>query len=140
MNSKITKTQGGLFADDRGYLRFVNDFDFTGVKRFYQVENHSKNYIRAWHGHQKEGKYVYVSKGSALIGAVDINTEEIFKTTLTSQSPSVLYIPPGYANGFKTLEDNTILMFFSTSTLEESKGDDIRFDYDKWNIWEEDYR
>ena len=140
MNSKITKTQGGLFADDRGYLRFVNDFDLTDVKRFYQVENHSKNYIRAWHGHQKEGKYVYVSKGSALIGAVDMKTEEIFKTTLTSQSPSVLYIPPGYANGFKTLEDNTILMFFSTSTLEESKGDDVRFDYDKWNIWEEDYR
>ena len=140
MNSKITKIQGGLFTDDRGYLRFVNDFDFTDVKRFYQVENHSKNYIRAWHGHQKEGKYVYVSKGSALIGAVDMKTEEIFKITLTSQSPSVLYIPPGYANGFKTLEDNTILMFFSTSTLEESRGDDIRFDYDKWNIWEENYR
>ncbi len=140
MNSKIEKISGGLFADDRGYLRFVNDFDFAQVKRFYQVENHSKNFIRAWHGHRKEGKYVYVPKGSALVGAVNLDSEEIFKTTLTSQSPCVLYIPPGYANGFKTLEENTILMFFSTSTLDESKGDDIRFDYDKWNIWEENYR
>lgn len=140
MNSRIEKKQGALFADDRGFLRFVNDFDFDGVKRFYQVENYSKNFIRAWHGHRNEAKYVYVSKGSALIGAVNMQNEEVFKTTLTSQSPSVLYIPPGYANGFKTLEENTILLFFSTSTLEESKGDDIRFEYDRWNIWEEDYR
>ena len=140
MNSKIEKINGGLFADDRGYLRFVNDFDFSGVKRFYQVENHAKNYIRAWHGHKKEGKYVYVSRGSALIGAVNMENEKVFKTTLTSQSPSILFIPPGYANGFKTLEEGTILMFFSTSTLEESADDDIRFDYDKWNIWEENYR
>ena len=140
MNSKIEKIQGGLFADDRGFLRFVNDFDFSDVKRFYQVENHSKNFIRAWHGHKKEGKYVYVARGSALVGAVNMDSEEVYKTTLTSQSPSMLFIPPGFANGFKTLEENTILMFFSTSTLEESKGDDIRFDYDKWNIWEEDYR
>lgn len=140
MNSKIEKIQGGLFADDRGFLRFINDFDFNEVKRFYQVENHSKNFIRAWHGHKREGKYVYVVRGSALIGAVNLDSEEIYKTTLTSQSPSILFIPPGFANGFKTLEENTILMFFSTSTLEESKGDDIRFEYDKWNIWEEDYR
>ena len=140
MSSKIIKKQGGLFSDDRGHLRFVNDFNFEGVKRFYQVENHSKNFIRAWHGHEKEGKYVYVTKGSALVGAVNMATEEIFKTTLTSQAPSILFIPSGYANGFKTLEEDTILMFFSTSTLEESKGDDIRFEYDKWNIWEEEYR
>lgn len=140
MNFKIEKIQGGLFADDRGFLRFINDFDFNNIKRFYQVENHSKNFIRAWHGHKKEGKYVYVARGSALVGAVNLNNEQIYKTTLTSQSPSILFIPPGFANGFKTLEENTILMFFSTSTLEESKEDDIRFDHDKWNIWEEDYR
>jgi dTDP-4-dehydrorhamnose 3,5-epimerase len=140
MTFKIEKIEGGLFADDRGFLRFVNDFNFNKVKRFYQVENHSKNFIRAWHGHMKEGKYVYVSKGSILIGAVNLKTEEVFKTTLSNQSPSILFIPPGYANGFKTLEEETIVMFFSTSTLKESNGDDIRFKYDKWNIWEENYR
>jgi dTDP-4-dehydrorhamnose 3,5-epimerase-like enzyme len=140
MNSRTKNIKGTVFADDRGFVRFVNEFDFTRVRRFYQVENHSKGFIRAWHAHEKEAKYVYVAKGSALIGAVDLKTETVTKTTLSSQTPSVLYIPAGYANGFKTLEDNTILMFFSTSTLEESKGDDIRFAYDKWNIWEDDYR
>jgi dTDP-4-dehydrorhamnose 3,5-epimerase len=136
----ISKIDGGLFADDRGFLRFVNGFDFSKIKRFYQVENHKKGFIRAWHGHKKEGKYIYVASGTALIGLVNLETEEVSKFTLTSQKPCILCVPPGYANGFKTLEDNTIIMFYSTSTLEESKGDDYRFDWDKWDIWQEDYR
>jgi len=133
---------GGVFADDRGKLRFVNEFDFSKVKRFYQVENHRQGFIRAWHGHVNEGKYVYVPQGSALVGLVSLEQESATprKLTLTSEKPQVLWIPPNHANGFMNLEENTIIMFFSTSSLEESKGDDIRFPYDKWNIWEEDYR
>ena len=44
------------------------------------------------------------------------------------------------SNGFKTLEEDTQILFFSTSTLQESLNDDIRFAYNKWNIWEENYR
>jgi dTDP-4-dehydrorhamnose 3,5-epimerase-like enzyme len=131
---------GGVSVDDRGSVRFVNDFNFEGVKRFYQVENHSRGFIRAWHGHKKEGKYVYVVNGSALIGVVNMENEEISKFVLSSQTPKVLWIPPGHFNGFKSLEENTKILFFSTSTLEESLGDDIREDHDKWNIWNEDYR
>jgi dTDP-4-dehydrorhamnose 3,5-epimerase len=141
MNSnKPTLIKGGTSVDDRGNLKFINDFNFANVKRFYQVENHNINFIRAWHGHNNEGKYVYVSSGTALVGAVNLETEEISKFILSSKCPSVLWIPPGYANGFKNLEQNTSIMFFSTSSLEESHGDDIRFDYDKWNIWNEEYR
>tara|TARA_R100001086_G_scaffold222265_2_gene139697 strand:- start:763 stop:1185 length:423 start_codon:yes stop_codon:yes gene_type:complete len=140
MSFEIQKIEGGLFADDRGFLRFVNDFDFSKVKRFYQVENHSAGFIRAWHGHKKEKKFIYVPKGTALIGLVNMETEEITKFTLSSQKPCILCVPKGYANGFKTLEQDTIIMFFSSSTLEESQGDDYRFDWDKWNIWEENYR
>lgn len=131
---------GGISVDDRGSVRFVNDFNFEGVKRFYQVENHDNNFIRAWHGHEKEGKYVYVASGSILIGVVNIETEEISKYVLSSLSPKILYIPPGFYNGFQTLEKNTKVLFFSTSTLEESLGDDIRQEYDRWNIWEKNYR
>jgi len=131
---------GGISVDDRGSVRFVNDFNFNDVKRFYQVENHSRGFIRAWHGHKKEGKYVYVSSGSALIGVVNMDTEKIEKFVLSSKSPRVLYIPPNNFNGFKSLEENTIILFFSTSTLEESLGDDIRESHDKWNIWNEDFR
>ena len=132
--------QGGVAVDDRGSVRFVNDFNFNSVKRFYQVQNHRQGFIRAWHGHQHEAKYVYVVQGSALIGAVNMETQVVNKFVLSAQSPKVLFIPSGYANGFKTLEENTIILFFSTSDLKDSLNDDIRFPYDKWNIWEEDYR
>lgn len=131
---------GGLTVDDRGMVRFVNDFSFTDIKRFYQVSNHKRDYIRAWHGHNHEQKYVYVSKGTALVGAVNMQTEEIFKFVLSDKKPSILKIPNGFANGFKTLEEDTQILFFSTSTLQGSLNDDIRFAYNKWNIWEEDYR
>lgn len=143
---------GNSAIDDRGCLKFINDFNFDGVKRFYQVQNHSKNFIRAWHGHIKEAKYVYVVKGAILIGAVPMPTNsfsdelgqyinsEPKKFILSSDKPSILYIPPNHANGFMTLTDDAVVQFFSTSTLEESKGDDIRFPYDKWNIWNIEYR
>lgn len=131
---------GGVSVDDRGSVRFVNDFDFKNVKRFYQVENHRQGFVRAWHGHKKEGKYVYVSSGSALIGVVNMETEEISKFILSDKSPKILWIPPGNYNGFKSLEENTKILFFSTTSLEESLGDDIREEHNKWDIWKEDFR
>jgi len=141
--------QGGLAVDDRGQLTFVNEFDFKDVKRFYMVENHRRGFIRAWHGHEKEAKYVFVAQGSILIGVVPLNAptypnqtpcEELKKFILSSHKPQILYIPSGNYNGFVTLEENTKVIFFSTTTLEESLGDDIRRGAFAWNIWEEDFR
>ncbi len=131
---------GGIAVDDRGSVRFVNDFNFNNVKRFYQVENHMQGFIRAWHGHKKEGKYVYVSSGTALIGVVSMETEVIQKYIISAKQPRILFIPPNHYNGFKNLENNTSVIFFSTSTIEESKNDDIRESHDKWDIWGEEFR
>lgn len=137
--------KGGVSIDDRGSVRFVNDFDFKNVKRFYQVENHRRGFIRAWHGHKKEAKYVYVSSGTALVGIVPLNVKDgdlsqVQKFVLSDKTPSVLYIPSGNFNGFMNLEERTSIIFFSTSTLQGSLGDDIRKNYDCWNIWQEDFR
>jgi dTDP-4-dehydrorhamnose 3,5-epimerase-like enzyme len=145
MEAEVKLFKGGLAVDDRGALSFVNDFNFEGVKRFYMVENHRSGFIRAWHGHQREGKYIFVVSGSAIIGAVPLPTQpnEIlvpYKFVLSAKSPAILWVPPMHANGFKSLEENTKILFFSTSTLEESKNDDMRFPYNQWNIWEEDFR
>lgn len=140
-DNKPELIQGGVAVDDRGSVRFVNDFDFKKVKRFYQVENHNKGFIRAWHGHKKEGKYVYVVSGSALIGVVDLKNKKLVqRLILSDQKPQILWIPPNNANGFMNLEDNTKIMFFSTSTLKQSLNDDIRFPYDEWDIWNVEYR
>ena len=134
--------QGGLAVDDRGGVAFVNDFDFAGVKRFYLVTNHRAGFVRAWHAHRREAKYVTVVRGAALVGAVRVEDwdspardAEVHRHVLSAQRPSVLYIPAGYANGFMSLTEDATLMFFSTSTLEESGGDDIRYDARHWDIW-----
>ena len=135
--------EGKIIADDRGTVRFINDFNFEGVKRFYQVENHRRGYIRAWHCHRVEGKYVYVVTGAALIGAVEFEKENVVpqKFVLCEEIPKVLWIPPGYGNGFMSLRENTKIQFFSTATLVETQVDDVRFEYNHWDIWdEEDYR
>lgn len=126
---------GALATDDRGKVMFVNDFDFAGVKRFYAVENHHKGFIRAWHGHEKEGKYVFVSRGVAVIGAVPLDGDEPERYVLSANNPQVLWIPSGYANGSMSLTNDCQIIYFSTATIEESMGDDIRFPAYKWNIW-----
>lgn len=132
---------GDVFTDDRGSVRFVNDFDFNGIKRFYQVQNHEIGFIRAWHGHLFEGKYVYVAKGSAWIGIVNMENTEVRKTyVLSDKKPSVMYIPQGNYNGFKTLEEDTIILFFSNKSVNESKGDDHRLPYEEFPLFEKNYR
>ena len=134
--------EGGLAVDDRGQVGFVNDFDFAGVKRFYTVSNHRPGFVRAWHAHRREAKYVTVLRGAAVVGAVKIDhwehpsrDSQVSRYVLSSRKPSVLYIPPGYANGFMSLTADTLMVFFSTSTLDESRGDDLRYDARYWDIW-----
>lgn len=140
---------GGIAVDDRGYLLFANDFNFYGVKRFYQVQNFSTSSIRAFHGHLKEAKYVFVAKGSAIVAAVELDNikspsknQKVNRFILSDKKPEVLFIPPKYANGFRPLEEDTRIQFFSTSSLEESKGDDYRFPIDYWGkeVWEVENR
>ena len=146
---KITLLDGNVAVDDRGCLRFINEFNFEGVKRFYQVENFNTHTIRAFHGHMKEGKYVYVVSGSAIVCAVKMSdtqkpskSEQVNRYVLSDKKPQILFIPAGYANGFKPLEKKTKIIFFSTSTLEDSKGDDYRFPVDYWGdaIWKVENR
>jgi len=135
--------EGNLAIDDRGEVFFVNAFDMREIKRFYVVSNHKSGFIRAWHAHKKEAKYVTVLSGAAIVAAVKIDDwkkpskdSEIHRYVLSAKKPAVVYIPPGFANGFMTLKQKTKLIFFSTATLEESRGDDIRYDAHYWNPWQ----
>jgi dTDP-4-dehydrorhamnose 3,5-epimerase len=138
-----TVFQGNRATDDRGSLGFINGFGISDFKRFYTVSNHSSNFIRAWHGHLKEAKAIIVLQGVVLVCAVEMNDPKtpdkgnpISRHVLTGNNPAALYIPAGYANGFKTLTSDAVVLVFSSTTLEESLGDDYRFEYDYWNPWE----
>jgi len=133
---------GGIFNDDRGCLRFVNDFDFSDVKRFYQIENSSTDVVRAWQAHKKENKYFFASSGSFLICAVEIDdwdnpspNLDVKKFILNSQESAILKIPAGYANGIKALEEDSKLLVFSSNSLEAGKDDNYRFPAGLWVDW-----
>lgn len=139
---KVKIIKGGMAIDDRGEVGFVNDFDFGGIKRFYTVTNHSKGFVRAWHSHRRESKYITTVKGMVLVCTVTIDDWEqpskdlnVERFVLSETQPSIIYIPPGFAHGTMSLTDNAKIIVFSDRTLNESLGDDIRFPARYWNPW-----
>lgn len=131
--------RGGLHEDDRGIVSFVNDFDLTPIKRFYQIHHLSTDIIRAWQGHKKESKWFHCTQGEFILNCVrpqkwenPLGTEEVQYFELKSQSPCVLYVPCGYVTGFKALMSHSTLMVYSDFTLSESQTDDFRFDINTW--------
>lgn len=150
-----TLTKGGFSADDRGIVRFVNGFrfDLANIKRFYMLENWRPGFVRAWHGHRTESKYIMVVSGAALVQAVPLNNLEailafpsiaeckLYSFVLTENEPAVLYVPGGYANGAKALIEGTRIMHFSDLAMEDTHGDDVRFDWDILpHVWDEQQR
>jgi dTDP-4-dehydrorhamnose 3,5-epimerase-like enzyme len=147
MSQEPRLIEGGLAVDDRGQVSFVNGFDFQGVKRFYIVANHREGFVRAWHGHRFEQKYIYCTSGAMVVGAVKVDDWDnpsadlpVRRFVLSAQKPAVLHIPAGYANGLMSLTPDAQLMIFSSSTVDESRNDDIRFPARHWNIWEVEER
>ena len=140
MIPKIIK--GNKVFDNRGSLRFSNNLSLKNVKRFYIVHNYDINFIRAWHGHLKEEKYITCIKGTFQVSAVKISKvrnpnkkTKINNFTLNQSDNDFLYIPKGYANGSMSLELNSELLIFSTLSLKESMRDDYRYDYNYWDPW-----
>jgi len=117
--------KGNSHKDERGVVRFVNDFYMTHVKRMYCIEP-KMGVIRAWQGHQKETKWFYVAKGSFLVKTLNMSTLEKIEYHLKDSESNVLQIPGGHYNGFEALEDGSVLMVFSDFELKDSKGDDFR--------------
>ena len=131
--------EGNSYTDQRGNVRFVNDFEFENVKRFYIITHSDIDVVRAWQGHQKETKYLYVAKGAFSVNWIKIDNWakpseelEIYNKTITDRKSEILIIPPGHVNGFKALESDSSLIIFSDRTLQESKDDDFRFPLDYW--------
>lgn len=142
MNKKPKIIQGGDHEDERGKIIFCNEFDLSEVKRFYLIEHPNTDIVRAWQGHQREQKWLFVVEGAFKIVLVQpdnwtnpsktLSTEEFI---LHSSDLKVLHVPGNYANGFKALEPKSKMMVFSSFTVEESSEDNFRFDKDFWYDW-----
>lgn len=143
MKEELKLIEGGLAVDDRGQIQFCNALDMKPIRRFYIVSNHERQFVRAWHAHKNESKYVFIISGAAIVAAVEVDNwqspdknAKVQRFVLTEKRPAVLKIPAGYANGFKTLLPDTKILFLSTATLDESLKDDYRFKANYWDPWD----
>ena len=144
MAEKPTIIKGGSYTDQRGAMRFVNDFHFEDVKRFYFIKHPETRIVRAWQGHQFEKKYFYPISGSFVVAWVKIddfnNPSKNLKPEyhiLSTVNSEIVSVPKGYANGLKALEPNAEILVFSDMTLEQSVNEKIRYPADWWLNWEE---
>ncbi|NQX55202.1 WxcM-like domain-containing protein [Pedobacter panaciterrae] len=139
---KIELIKGDIYTDQRGSLRFFNNFDLGPIKRFYVSEHPDVNIVKAWQGHKKEQKWFYVIAGSFKVILVqpddwdnpseDLEYEEF---VLDVNKNEVLSVPGGHASGFKALLPNSKLMVFSDFSLDDSLNDDFRYGKDLWYKW-----
>lgn len=142
MHEQPTIIKGGTFSDDRGLMRFVNDFRFNDIKRFYLIKHPDTSVLRAWQGHQFEKKYFYPVSGTFVIAWVKIDNFDNPSQNLVAEyhilsasSSEIILIPKGYANGLKALEPNSEILIFSDMSLEESLNEKIRFPAHWWIDW-----
>ena len=111
------------FKDSRGFFRelFLNN---TLKKKFpFDVMSFSKkNVLRGLHLQFKkpQGKFVTVLRGKIFDVAVDLRKNsktygKYFSIVLSEKENSSLYIPEGFAHGFCSLSDNTIMHYKCTN-------------------------
>jgi dTDP-4-dehydrorhamnose 3,5-epimerase len=141
-----------VFFDNRGYFLETykrSDFKKIGICDDFVQDNYSlskKGVIRGLHfqiGPKGQGKLVSVKKGKIIDVAVDVRKEsatfgKYVMAELSSDNHYMLWIPEGFAHGFVSLEENTVVAYKCTNeySKEHERGiiyndPDIGID---WNI------
>ena len=129
--------QPNVFEDERGHFFeswSKQEFKNIGLDLDFVQDNQSlsqKGVLRGLHFQNppfSQGKLVRVIKGSALDVAVDIRKEsstygQHFSIELNEDNKTMFWLPPGFAHGFVTLENDTILTYKCTRAYnKEAEG------------------
>ena len=141
-----------VYEDSRGYFyESFNKSKFSdlGIDLEFVQDNQSlsgKNVLRGLHFQNspyQQGKLVRVIKGSVLDVALDIRKNSPYfgkhiSCVLSEQNKLMLWVPPGFAHGFLTLEDNTIF-FYKCTQLYNKESEGVIFFNDpdlniNWNV------
>lgn len=140
-----------VFSDERGYfLESFNENDFNQfvfeIKFVQDNESMSmKNVLRGLHFQKPphaQGKLVRVIKGSVLDVVVDLRKNsktygQHKKIILSELQKNQFYVPPGFAHGFCSLEDETIFSYKCTEYYHPEAESCILWNDDSLNIdWE----
>jgi len=147
-NFKKTKLDGAIiiepryFGDDRGFFAETykkSDFIKNGIPFDFIQDNHScsaKGVLRGLHYQTEpsaQGKLVRVIRGKVWDVAVDIRESsptfgKWVGVELSEENRKMFFIPPGFAHGFVTLEDDTHFVYKCTSEYDVECDRSIRWD------------
>lgn len=130
-----------VFEDDRGYFfESYNKEKFLqhGLDQNFVQDNESKsvkNVVRGLHFQKPpfaQGKLVRVMKGAVLDVAVDIRRNsptygQWTSVELTEDNKWMYWVPPGFAHGFATLEDETVFFYKCTNVYNKASEGSIRW-------------
>lgn len=129
--------QGGIAKDQRGQIRFANDFDMSLVKRFYIIKNSDTDLVRGWRAHRIEQRWFYVLSGSFSIDIVEVDNWEstsidlpVRREILKAEKHTVFHLSAGYATAFQALEADSELLVFSDYPIENAVNDDYTYSLD----------
>ena len=128
--------QGSSHEDARGTLIYNNDFDASGIKRMYVIENKNNDFVRAWQGHQIEERWYSAINGSFTIELIAINNwnrpdkkSERLAFVLDSEKLDVLHIPSGYVSSIQSLAAGSKLLVMA-DYLMGALEDEYRYESD----------
>lgn len=133
--------QPKIWHDDRGYFyeSFRSDvFEKLNIEVNFVQDNQSlsqRGTIRGLHFQQspyEQGKLVRVVQGRVLDVALDIRKNSAtygqhYAIELSAENQTQFYIPPGFAHGFSTLEDNTIFCYKCTNYYHKASEGGVMF-------------
>ena len=130
-----------VFGDERGFfLESWNQARFSeaGLDLQFVQDNHSlsaRGVLRGLHYQtpNPQGKLVRVTAGRVYDVAVDLRqSSPYFKkwvgVELSADNKRMLWVPPGFAHGFLTLEDGTEFLYKCTALYDPSCDRNIRWD------------
>tara|TARA_B100000795_G_scaffold266667_1_gene250238 strand:- start:311 stop:841 length:531 start_codon:yes stop_codon:yes gene_type:complete len=111
------------YKDNRGYFRELFTEKFLKIKFPFDMMSFSKkNVMRGLHLqlNKPQGKLLTVVSGKMFDVALDCRKKsktygKYFSTILSAKDNTSLYVPPGFAHGFCSLENNTILQYKCTN-------------------------
>ena len=130
------------YKDKRGFLRELYRENLLSKKFVFEIlSNSNKNVIRGLHLQKKnsQGKYVTVLNGKAFDVAVDLRKNsktfgQYVSIILSGKQNISFYIPEGFAHGFCTLENNTIMHYKCTNYRDEKSELGLIWNDPKINI------
>ena len=128
-----------LFRDNRGYFyESYNEqhFKAAGISAVFAQDNQSlsgKGVLRGLHYQHppyEQGKLVRVVRGAVLDIAVDIRRNsptygKYAAVELSAANNLMLWIPPGFAHGFLSLEDDTLFLYKCTNVYHKQSESGI---------------